>query len=143
MWTPFVYTLVLILAFSGYLYLCEKELKNGRRLWLDKQRQNLDIGLERAINKLEKAFRYVVRYVITLSWYYSLHAFLKLVLRSLAGVYHIIEAILIRNRDRARVLRKEKKIGVSHLQEIAEHKEAVRLSSTEEKRRKDKALKGE
>jgi hypothetical protein len=86
--------------------------------------------------------RYVVRYVITLSWYYSLHATLKIVLASIAGVYHMLEAVLINNRERARALRKEKR-SASHLEQIAEHKAESKLTYAEAKKRKDKALRGQ
>ncbi len=142
MWTPFIYAAVLILAFSGYLYLCERESRAGKRFVLAMPRRAIDAVIERVTLSVERALRYVVRYIITLSWYYSLHAFLKLMLKSIAGLYHTIEAILIRNRDRARALRKERRAETSHLAEIAEHKASVKLSPAEERKRKEKALKG-
>jgi len=142
MWTPFVYAFVLILAFGGYLYLCEREARAGKRFFLALPRRAFDAVIDRCTSAVERAVRYVVRYIITLSWYYSLHAFLKLMLKSIAGLYHAIEAVLIRNRDRARALRKERRAETSHLAEIAEHKASVKLSPAEERKRKEKALRG-
>lgn len=142
MWTPFVYTVVLILAFGGYLYLSEREMRQGKRYFLAMPRRALDAFIDQSTASIERTVRYLVRYIITLSWYYSLHAFLKLMLKSIAGLYHAIETVLIRNRDRARALRKERRAETSHLAEIAEHKAHVKLSPAEEKKRKEKALKG-
>ena len=142
MWTPFIYAGVLILAFGGYLYLCEREARAGKRLFLALPRRALDSVIERVMLSLERAVRYVIRYIITLSWYYSMHTFLKLTLRSLAGLYHALEAVLIRNRDRARALRRERRALTSHLTEIAEHKAKVKLTPAEERKIKDKALRG-
>lgn len=143
MWTPFIYTGLLVLAFIGYLYLCNKEEKTGRRLLLSQSRLSLDKGLELFVGTLERWLRYVIRYMITLSWYYSLHAFLKVILHSLAGTYYFIENILLRNRDRVRELRRERRaVTNNHLTEIAQHKVDTKLSPREEKRRKDQALKG-
>ena len=143
MWLPFIYATVLILVFGGYLYLCEREARAGRRFFLVGVRAKLDSFLLTITNAVERFIRYIVRYVITLSWYYSLHAFLRLTLKSLAGAYHVLESILIRNRERARALRKERKQAtVNHLTHIAEHKAETKLSPAEERKRKDKALKG-
>ena len=93
--------------------------------------------------QLEKKAIYIGRYIITLSWYYSLHAFLKLILHFLAGVYTVIEAILHRNRDRARVIRTERKRALnSHLTVLAEHKIETKLTDSQKKKRKDAALRG-
>jgi hypothetical protein len=143
MWTPFIYSGLLVLAFGGYLYLCNQEERLGRRLILGKQRQWVDGMLEAFVAIIERKVRYVIRYIITLSWYYSLHAFLKLLLHSLASVYYLIENVLLRNRDRVRKIRKERRaVENTHLSQIAQHKVDTKLSPREEKRRKDKALKG-
>lgn len=140
---PFVYAVVLVLVFGGYLYLCEREAVAGRRFFLSSLRSRLDSGISKVTHAGERFIRYVVRYIITLSWYYSLHAFLKVTMKSLAGAYHVLESMLIRNRDRARALRKERKQAiVNHLTHIADHKAETKLSPAEERRRKDKALKG-
>ncbi len=143
MWAPFILPLILLVVFGLYLYLCEVEARRGKRLVLPQLRARLDHIVSRVFLSIERGVRYVLRYVITLSWYYSLHAFLQLALRSIAGVYHMLEAVLIRNRDRARALRKERRAAsTSHLTQIADHQAKTKLSPKEEQKRKDKALKG-
>ncbi|MFM2424315.1 MAG: hypothetical protein RLZZ70_706 [Candidatus Parcubacteria bacterium] len=142
MWIPFVYLTGFIVAFIAFLLLCEYEDRRGERVALARVRASLDFYITVLTNRLERMVRYVVRYVITLSWYYSLHATLKIVLASIAGVYHMLEAVLINNRERARALRKEKR-SASHLEQIAEHKAESKLTYAEAKKRKDKALRGQ
>ena len=136
-----LYTIGLIMAFVAYALLCRYETKHQKRVFLARFRAILDAGIVSVATRIERSFRYVARYVIRLSWYYSLHATLMVALRSIAGVYHLIEAVLIKNRERARMLRKEKR-KVSHLDHIANHKEESKLSASEIKKRKDKALRG-
>ncbi len=144
MWLPFLYALVLILTFSGYLYLCTKEERRGERFVLSSLRSSADRQIDAMVRAIERLLRYIVRYVITLSWYYSLHAFLKVIMKSLAGAYHVVEAILIRNRERARALRRERRQSQkSHLTTIAEHKVETKLSPSAERKLKDKALRGD
>ncbi len=107
----------------------------GLRSWLDGRLHTLAVVTDRKVT-------YVSRYIITLSWYYSLHAFLKVLLQSVAGVYYFIEKILHRNRDRARVIRIEKKKAHSHFSQIAEHKAKTALTPAEKIKRKEKALSG-
>ncbi len=143
MWLPFLYAGVLLVLFVGYQSLVSREERNGKRFFLAKLRDKADIAISRMVSWCEGVIRYVVRYVITLSWYYSLHAFLQVLMKSLAGAYHVLESILIRNRDRARALRKERRTATkNHLTHIADHKAETKLSPAEERRRKDKALKG-
>jgi hypothetical protein len=144
MLTPFIVALVLVLAFGGYLYLCRLEQTRGQRIILATFRGYLDNLIIGLVTKIEKWIKYLIKYVITLSWYYSFHAFLKLSLRSIAGVYYLVESILIKNREKARALRKEHQaVKASHLTKIADHKMATKLTAKEEKKRRDKALKGD
>ncbi|MFM2339866.1 MAG: hypothetical protein RLZZ360_502 [Candidatus Parcubacteria bacterium] len=143
MWLPFVYTLLLLALFGAYLSLVAQEERRAKRLFLAHFRDQVDRGITRLVSWLEGIVRYVVKYVITLSWYYSLHAFLQVMMKSLAGAYHVLESMLIRNRDRARALRKERRSATkNHLTHIADHKAETKLTPAEERRRKDKALKG-
>ncbi len=141
MLTPVIYTGLLLVAFVGYSLLCRFESKHQKRVFLTRFRAAFDQLIITVSNRMERSVRYVVRYIIRLSWYYSLHATLMVVLRSIAGVYHVIEALLLKNRERARMLRKEKRTG-SHLEQIAEHKAESKLTAAEIKKRKDKALRG-
>ena len=143
MWLPFIYAGILLALFLGYQSLISREERIGKRLFLAGVRDHLDNLIVRVVSWCEGVIRYVVRYVITLSWYYSLHAFLKVMMKSLAGAYHMLESILIRNRERARALRKERRSSTkNHLTHIADHKAETKLTPAEERRRKDKALKG-
>ena len=86
---------------------------------------------------------YIGRYIITLSWYYSLHTFLKLVLQFITGVYNVVEAILHSNRDKARKIRTERKVALrSHLTLLAEHKLETKLTPAQKHKRNAKALSG-
>ncbi len=143
MWLPFLYAGLLLVMFGAYLTLVKREERRQQRFVLATLRGRADDAIVRMVSWCEGIIRYVVRYVITLSWYYSLHAFLKVLMKSLAGAYHVLESILIRNRDRARALRKERRsVTKNHLTHIADHKAETKLSPAEERRRKDKALKG-
>lgn len=142
MWTPLFYTVGFAVGFFLYLQFVRYEERRGSRLFLSHFRHWLDRMIVRFGDRVDRLVRYVTRYIITLSWYYSLHAFLKLVLQFIAGIYHVIEAVLIKNRDRARALRRERRQSQSHLTAIAEHKAEVKLTPAEAKKRKDKALKG-
>jgi len=137
-----MYTSILVLVFVGYLQLCLFESRRGRRLVLSIARGWMDLVVASMVSRIERTLRYVTRYIITLSWYYSLHAFLRLLLQSIAGIYQVIEAIFLRNRDRTRKLRRERRSGLSHLEQIAEHKADTKLSLKEAVKRKDKALRG-
>ena len=119
------------------------EAVRSKRLVAAKVRTSLDLYLQSVSTSLEKKAIYVGRYIITLSWYYSLHALLKLILQFLAGVYTVIEALLHRNRARARTIRTERKRAErSHLTALAEHKIETKLTDNQKKKRNDAALKG-
>ena len=118
------------------------EQHRGRRMFAASVRTLLDVQLQTWSVAINRRVTYISRYIITLSWYYSLHAFLKVLLQSVAGVYYFIEKILHRNRDRARMIRIEQKKVNSHLSQIAEHKAKTALSPAEKIKRKDKALSG-
>lgn len=144
MWLPFLYAGILLVIFVGYLALIRREEQQGRRVILASIREGVDHFIVRVVSWCERVIRYIVRYVITLSWYYSLHAFLKVMMKSLAGAYHVLESMLIRNRDRARALRKERRsVTKNHLTQIADHKAETKLTPAEERKRKDRALKGQ
>lgn len=119
------------------------EQKRSKRLVAPWTRNALDSALIHGSQWLDKKAVYIGRYVITLSWYYSLHAFLKIILQFLAGVYTVIEAVLHRNRDRARLIRTERKRAAhSHLTMLADHKIETELTDSQKKKRNDAALRG-
>lgn len=130
-----------LVAFIAYAIVTGLEAARGSRFFATRIRTWLDHALEALVTAFKRKVTYVGKYIITLSWYYSLHAFLKLVLQFLASVYHIVERILHHNRSKARRIRIERKQS-SHLTEIADHKTKTALSDSEKKKRKDKALSG-
>lgn len=135
-----VVSLISAILFVIFSFLFASEEKRGGRYFLSGARDWLDNKYTKIFNLFERGFRYVARYIITLSWYYSLHTFLKLILKSLAGLYTMIENILIQNRNRAREIRKERR--QSHLTAIAEHQVTTSLTDKEKKKIKDNALRG-
>lgn len=139
---------LLFAAGSGTLFvlfswLFSVESRRGGRLLLAQKRAWLDEVLESVSHSFERKIIYIGRYIITLSWYYSLHAFLKLVLQFLASIYTVVERILHKNRDKARVIRTERKRATrSHLTDLHDHKQNTKLTETQKKKRKDAALRG-
>ena len=129
------------MAFIAHAILSAQEAHRGSRFFATGIRRALDHAIESLIAWCTRKLTYVGKYIITLSWYYSMHAFLKLILQFLASVYYIVEKLLHHNRSKARRIRIERKQS-SHLTEIADHKEKTALSDSEKKKRKDKALLG-
>ena len=137
---------VLVLSsvfFILYASLCVVETNRGKRLFAPYLRRALDHGIEAIEQGFERQLIYVGRYIITLSWYYSLHTFLKLVLQFIAGVYNVVEAILHRNRDKARKIRTERKAAErTHLTVLSEHRIETELTPAQKQKRNAKALSG-
>lgn len=130
-----------LVAFVAYASLTGREIARGSRFFAVGIRGVLDLVLETLVASLARRITYIGKYIITLSWYYSLHAFLKLILQFLASVYHIVERLLHHNRSKARRIRIERKQS-SHLTLIADHQVKTALTDSEKKKRKDKALAG-
>jgi DNA-binding GntR family transcriptional regulator len=131
---------VLFILFARIFTLEERA---DKRFFLSFVRLSLDNILIDLFTQIKRISLYVGKYIITLSWYYSIHAFLQVVLKCIAGVYYFIEALLHRNRDKARKIRREKKQETrSHLEVIADHKEDNKLSDQQKKQLKDKSLSG-
>lgn len=136
-----LFTAVCLVAFTVYAVISGKERDRGSRFFAANLRASIDNLIESVVSSVNKKVTYVGKYIITLSWYYSLHAFLKVILQFLAAIYSIVERVLHRNRSKARRIRIERKQS-SHLTEIADHKEKTALTDSEKKKRKDKALSG-
>lgn len=118
-----------------------REKRTGRRFFLSSLRQWLDTIITTFVEYIHRSVVYVTKYIITLSWYYSLHAFLGVVLKFLASVYYLVENITHRNRDKARKIRQERKQGTrSHLDMLVDHKDDTKLTEQQKKKLKDKAL---
>ncbi len=139
---------LLTLAFGTFFFVlyasvCVVETNRGKRFYGTYIRRAADNGLDALRLAIERRVIYIGRYIITLSWYYSLHAFLKLVLQFLAGVYTVVEAVLHRNRIKVRRIRTERKqVNKSHLSVLADHKVQTELTPLQKEKRKAKALAG-
>jgi hypothetical protein len=129
---------VLLVIFSR---LCTLEKKAGRRFILPTVRFALDNLIVSITTSVHRFFVYVTKYVITLSWYYSLHAFLGVTLKFLASIYYMVENITHRNRDKARKIRQERKQSSrTHLEVLVDHKDETKLTEQQKKKLKDKAI---
>ncbi len=131
---------LVLLVILGRVFALEKH--RGRRYFATGVRNAVDDLITLITLRCLRLYTYIARYVITLSWYYSLHALLKVILRFLAGTYAAVEALLHHNRKRARIIRIERKRERSHLSVIADHKADTALSPGEKAKRKEKALAG-
>jgi len=122
------------------------EADKGQRLFLTSLRRSLDDVVIAITNAISRATHYVSRYLITLNWYYGLHAIFKTCMRFVAGVYFAIEKRMELNRQRVKFLRKEQRRRSqwgnprTRLHEMTDHKKAIQLSETEKKKLKKKSL---
>jgi len=140
----------LLVLFVAYSALVGAEMTRGNRLILSGMRAHLDRCVSWLIMRTAAVIRYLDRHIIRLSWYYSLHSFLHIVLRIVVSVYDYFESWFHQNRQRARALRAERRALVrtkqspvkvdTHLTSIAEHKEQNALSEKQRQKLKTKKL---
>lgn len=119
------------------------EQRRGSRLFLASARTWLDGFFERVTEYLARQITYIGRHTIKLSWYYGIHKMLRLALGGLVKAYDYLETLFMKNRDRARTLRLEKrnlKQADNHLGQMAEHKASTALTASEKKRLLEKKL---
>lgn len=85
---------------------------------------------------------HLVRYVLQLGWYYSLHSILRTLLLGMVKGYHALEAIFEHNRARTKQLRRElrQRKHRTHLDEIHDHKASTALSEAEKRRRRKRGM---
>lgn len=132
-------TSFVLLVSLGRLFTLEK--RAGKRYILPTVRFALDNIITSTTQSVHRFFVYITKYVITLSWYYSLHAFLGMTLKFLASIYYMVENVTHRNRDKARKIRQERKQTTkSHLEMLVDHKDDTKLTETQKKKIKDKAI---
>lgn len=133
----------ILFILCGWVFSYEDRI--GRRIFIVSIRTALDERLVRLRDYIQHHFVYVGRYVITLSWYYSLHAFLIVMLKTLAKIYFSVEKLLHHNRDKAKKIRSEKRrsLGIdTHLSQIAEYQIETALTESEKSKRRKRALEG-
>ncbi|MCA9365491.1 hypothetical protein KC723_01225 [Candidatus Kaiserbacteria bacterium] len=124
---------ILFLAFFSW------EEKRGKRMFASGFRTYLDKIVVWVADKCIGAYQYMIRHIIQLSWYYSLHAFLKTCLMFTATIYHAIESLLRQNRQKAKLIRAERRKD-SILGQIADHKESIQLTDQEKAKLKAKSI---
>jgi hypothetical protein len=129
-------------VFFLYAFIVRQEVVKGRRLLLSGFRDQIDVWLERGYSMVRERTGRLYRLTIKLSWYYSIHSALRTLLSLLVKMYDRIEEVFISNRERAKVLRAEKKQlrERNHLEAMIDHKEAVALTPKEKKKLRDKRL---
>jgi hypothetical protein len=110
------------------------EEARGKRLLLGGVRQVLDAKIFSLGRWCDGVWHHFVRYIVQLGWYYSIHSLLRTILQVLVSVYTYIENIFERNREKTKVLRRERKQKTrqTHLTQIAEHKAEVALTPSEQ-----------
>jgi len=138
--TAFTITAVAVGLLVFFASLVRIEQSKGRRILVENIRYRLDVLLTTLTQRIVTASTRLIRRVITLSWYYSLHALLMVCLRFIAAVYTSIEHILIQNRSKAKAIRRE--LRKTHLTEIADHQSQTTLSEKDKKKLKAKSLAG-
>ena len=110
------------------------EEARGKRLLLGGVRHALDHRVL-VINKwFDDVWHHFMRYIVQLGWYYSIHSLLRTILRVLVSIYTYIEHIFERNREKTKVLRRERKERTrqTHLTQIADHKAETALTPGEQ-----------
>ena len=132
-----------IVAFIFFLWLFAAEEKRGKRFFFVGTRAWLDSAFDRVTAWIANRLVYLGRHTIKLSWYYSLHKTLRLLLTILVKAYDSLEVIFMQNKERARTIKLEKK-GLNnpsgHFNQVAEHKASTALSDTEKKKLLKKKL---
>ncbi len=135
--------LLSISLFSIFAFIVSGEERRGKRFLLAGFRNGLDKVIDAVANFLLAKFTYVGRHIIKLSWYYGIHKVLRIVLTALIKAYDVLEAIFMRNRDRARTIKVEKRTllqNQSHFGQVAQHKASTALTDSQKKRLLQKKL---
>ena len=129
--------LVLGVLLSGTYY----EYVSGRRL-ARRMRGWFDHVVLAGIAWWNQVTTHIIKYVLQLGWYYSIHSILRAVLLGLVTGYHALEAVFERNRARTKALRRELKQHKqrTHLDEIHDHKTSTALTEPEKKRLRKRGL---
>ncbi|MES2748795.1 MAG: hypothetical protein V4606_00135 [Patescibacteria group bacterium] len=123
------------------IWVFSREQRSQKRFFLPGLRQALDRMLMSISQSIQNGITYIGKYIIKLSWYYSLHTFLRLTLQFLAGIYYFVEKLLHSNRDRARKIRQERKQNsISHLNILVDHQTVNKLSEEQKKKLKERSL---
>ncbi|MEZ4195161.1 MAG: hypothetical protein R3B53_02060 [Candidatus Paceibacterota bacterium] len=138
----FFTSLGLLLLFA---FFTSWEQQKGARVLLPRLREMLDTLILKVYEYLKSKVKYLVRHTIKLSWYYSIHSMLKTIMTLLVKAYDRLELVFMENRERAKVLRAEKRLMTkdNHLTAMVEHKASTALTDSQKKKLKAKKLERE
>lgn len=140
--TPAIVFGISVTLFMVWALITNIEQRRGNRFFLGGLRGWLDRQLARLARSLWHGLDYVSRRVITFTWYYSLHSFIRGVLALLERAYIYLERRMRLHHSKATAARSERPVGSSVLSEIADHKEATALTEKQKQKRKEESLKG-
>lgn len=142
--TAAVTLLISSLVFVVLIVLVHKERRRGRRFFASHARNWLDKKVAAGSSMLLKGWDHFDKYVVQLNWYYSIHSVLKTILRALVAFYTYFENIFESNRKRTKQLRAEKRQlnEFNHLQQMTNHRKETALTAAQQKKLKEKKLKG-
>ena len=123
-------------VFSLSAWIVSLENRRQRRFFLLRIRDVFDNVVEKLTAFLVMKLTYLGRHIIKLSWYYSIHKLLRVILTVLVRIYDFLETAFMNNRNRARKLKIEKRSLrqiQSHLGQVAANKVTTALSEREKK----------
>lgn len=140
--TAFLTSVIVLIVL---MVVTQQERRRGRRFFAVGVRSRLDIFMERSEKKTVSSFDHFMRYIVQLSWYYSIHSVLRTILRGLVAVYTYFEDAFERNRLRAKELRAEKRQlnELNHLRQMAAHRADTALTPKEQQKLRRETLEGE
>ena len=129
----FVLSIVVFLLYAVFVTI---EKNKGKRIVFSTIRHFLDLALVKSYSFIAFWLNYISRHIIKLSWYYSIHRSLQFIMTVLVKTYDRLEVMFMQNRDRARVIKIERKKMKkdNHLYQMANHKEAVSLTEEEKEK---------
>jgi len=128
--------------FSLMLIVVHLEQRRGKRFFANGARSWLDGVVLNVEQKITTSWNHFVRYIVQLHWYYSIHSILKAILHGMQFCYFSFEKIFERNRARTKKLRAERREinQLSHLGQVAEHKEETSLTDAQKQKLRHKKL---
>lgn len=133
-----------VVVFLVVVVFTQQEHRRGRRFFANGLRTKLDAFLELVTTTVLHYGTHFMRFMVQLSWYYSIHSVLRTILRVIVATYTFFEHVFERNRQRAKELRAEKRQlnERNHLQQMAVHRVDTALTPKQQKKLKDETLEG-
>ena len=132
-------------TFVVWFVLVSIEQRRGSRILLGGARARLDQLCVKIALQFRRSYEHFSKFVVQLGWYYSVHSFLRTILRLLIATYEYFESHFEQNRKRAKELRAERRRQQrqrTHLTEMAEHKAETALTPAQQKKVKKDHLEG-